>query len=97
VHQVIWKKKPGKLSTIILLQNNACPHTADLVKVTLATVGWEIMNHLPYSRELVPSDQSFQTNDELKCGVLNWLCNQDKTFYAAASVTCQDDRKKVLV
>jgi hypothetical protein len=23
-------------------------------------VGWEIMNHLPYSTELVPSDQNFQ-------------------------------------
>jgi hypothetical protein len=44
------RKKPWKLSTIIILQNNACPHTADLMKVTLATVGWEIMNHLSYSR-----------------------------------------------
>jgi hypothetical protein len=43
---VIWNKKPGKLSTVILLQNNVCPHTADLM-VTLAIVEWEIMNHLP--------------------------------------------------
>jgi hypothetical protein len=95
VHQEFWKKKPGKLSkNIILLQDNAHPHTENMMKVTLATiVGWEIMNHPPYSHDLAPSNihlfgpkkvhlgQKFQT-DELKCGVLNWLHSQDKTFSA---------------
>jgi hypothetical protein len=27
--------------------------------------------------------QIFQTDDELKCGVLNWLCSEDKAFNAA--------------
>jgi hypothetical protein len=60
------------------------------------TLGWEIMNHPLYSPNLVPSDfhlfgpmkvhlggTNFQNDDELKHGVLNWLCSQDKTFYAA--------------
>jgi histone-lysine N-methyltransferase SETMAR len=63
--------------------------------VTLATLGWEIMNHPPYSTDLAPGDfhlfgprkvhlggQKFQT-DELNCNILNWLHGQDKTFYAA--------------
>jgi hypothetical protein len=50
----------------------------------------------PYNPDLAPSDfhlfkpmmvhlegQKFQTNDELKHSVLNWLHSQDKTFYAA--------------
>jgi hypothetical protein len=61
-----------------------------------ATVGWEIINQPLYSTDLTPSDfhlfglvklhlggQKFQTDDELKCSVLNWLCSQDKTLYAA--------------
>lgn len=62
---------------------------------TLATVVWEIMNCLPCSPDLAPSDliffgsvkvrlggQNFQTDDKLKQGVQNWVRSQDKTFYA---------------
>jgi hypothetical protein len=57
-------------------------------------MGWEIMNHSPYSHGFIPSDfnffgpmmvhlkQKFQTNDDLKCSVLNRLRSQDKSFYA---------------
>jgi hypothetical protein len=61
--------------------------------LTLATImGWEIMSHPPYNQDLAPSNihllgpmevhlgQKFQTDDELKCGVLNWLHSQEKTF-----------------
>jgi hypothetical protein len=45
-HQEIGKKSPGKLSKMIkLLHDNARPHTVNLTKATLATMGWEIMNH----------------------------------------------------
>jgi histone-lysine N-methyltransferase SETMAR len=56
VHQVIQRKIPGKLSKIILLQDNTRPHTKKLTKVTLATIGWEIMKHPPCSSDLAPSD-----------------------------------------
>jgi hypothetical protein len=72
---LLWKRRPGKLPMIIIiLHENARPHTADLMKVTLATVDWEIMNHPP---------SSFENDGELKCSVLNWPHRQDKTFYAA--------------
>jgi hypothetical protein len=54
------------------------------------------MNHTPYNPDLPPSDfhlfgsmkvhpgrQKFRTDDELKCSVMNWLCSQDTTCYAA--------------
>jgi histone-lysine N-methyltransferase SETMAR len=79
VHQVIWEKRPGKLSKIILLHDSTHPHTENLTKVTLVTMGWEIMNHPPYSPDLGPSDlhmfglmkvhlegQKLQTGDELR-------------------------------
>jgi histone-lysine N-methyltransferase SETMAR len=50
VHQAIWKKTSGKLSkNIIRLHDNPCPHTGNLTQATLAAMGWEIMNHPPYS------------------------------------------------
>jgi hypothetical protein len=27
--------------------------------------------------------QKFKTDDDLKCDIVNWLCSQDKTVYAA--------------
>jgi hypothetical protein len=38
--------------------------------------------------------QKFQTDGELKRGVLNWLRSQDKTFYAAGiSKVCRTMEK----
>jgi hypothetical protein len=39
-----------------LLHDDACPQTVNLMKATLATMGGKIMNHPPYSADLVPSD-----------------------------------------
>jgi hypothetical protein len=56
VHKAVQKIKPGKLSKkIILLHDNTCLHLADWT-MTLATVGWEIMNHPPFSSDIAPSD-----------------------------------------
>jgi hypothetical protein len=95
VHQAIQKKRPQKLSKIIiLLHDNAHPHTANLMKTILVTTGWEIMNLQPYSPDLAPSNfhvfrsimvhlegRKFQTDDELKCCVLNRLSGQNLLFY----------------
>jgi hypothetical protein len=74
------------MSKVILLHDDACPHTANLMKVTLTTLGWEITNCPPYSPDSAPSNfnlfrpmkvhlerQKFQNDDKLKGGVLNWL------------------------
>jgi hypothetical protein len=111
VHQVIRKKRPRKLSKIIiLLHDSTHPYTANFMKVTLAVMGWEIMDHHVYTPDLAPNDfhlfgpmkmhlggQKFQTDDELKCSVLNWLHSQGKPFVLLASLTCQDNGKNVLV
>jgi hypothetical protein len=67
---------------------------ANLTWATLAKIGWEIMNHPPYSPDIAPSyfhlfgpmkvnvGQKFQTDDEVKRDILNWLRCQDKTFHA---------------
>jgi hypothetical protein len=79
------------------------------MKAILATMGQEIMSQPPYGLDLALSDfqgfgplkvhlggQKFQTDNELKCSVLNSLYNQDETFLLAPG-TCQDNRRNVLV
>jgi hypothetical protein len=109
VHQAILKQIHGKLlKKIILLHDNACPHMANLTKVTLTTMAWKIMNFPPCSHDLVPSDQHLFGPIEVHLGgqisnwwwaqhgVLNWLV-RIKSFMLLASVTFQDDWKDVLV
>jgi hypothetical protein len=75
VHQTILKKIHGQLlKKIILLHDNACPHMANLTKVTLTTMGWKIMNYPPCSHDLVPSDQHLFGPIKLHLGgqISNW-------------------------
>jgi histone-lysine N-methyltransferase SETMAR len=57
---VMYMKRFGRrdLGNIkkILLHGSTYPHTANLTKVTLVAMGWEIMNHPPYRPDLVSSD-----------------------------------------
>jgi hypothetical protein len=79
------------------------------IQVTLVGMGWKIMNHPPYNLDLAPSDfhlfgstvvhlrrHKFQTDGELKCHIITWLRNQDKTFCAAGIINLPAQWKRCL-
>jgi hypothetical protein len=41
---------------VVLLQNNARPHTAALTQLKLEQLGWKTLEHPPYSPDLSPFD-----------------------------------------
>jgi [histone H3]-lysine36 N-dimethyltransferase SETMAR len=43
-------------SDVIFLHDNALPHTARRTQSKLAELGWEILDHPPYSPDMAPSD-----------------------------------------
>jgi histone-lysine N-methyltransferase SETMAR len=45
-----------KMNQVVLLRNNATPHTSLLTEETIATMGWSLCHHTPYSPDLAPSD-----------------------------------------
>ena len=50
-------KRPGMLSDgIIILHDNARPHTANLVRHQLQRFDWETLLHPPYNPDLSPCD-----------------------------------------
>jgi histone-lysine N-methyltransferase SETMAR len=95
VRKSIRKKRPGMLSgKVILLHDNARPHTANLTTTTLAKMRWEVLPHPPYSPDLAPSDyhlfgplkehlggKKFTTDEALQNDVLQWLRQQPSSFY----------------
>ena len=53
LRRAIKSKRPGMLSDgIILLHDNASPHTANLVRDELQRFVWETLQHPPYTPDL---------------------------------------------
>ena len=87
-------KRRGKLSKeILLLYDNARPHTAAHTLETPKQLKWEAMEHPAYSPDLAPSDfylfgplknalwgRRFSSDDDVKAAVHQWLRTQPKTF-----------------
>jgi histone-lysine N-methyltransferase SETMAR len=59
-------------SGVVLLHDNASPHTAVGTRALLEHFNWELFDHPPYSPHLAPSDYNLFTRTNLK----NWLRSQ---------------------
>ena len=75
--------------------DNARPHTAVQTVQIITNLGLELFHHPPYSPDLAPSDfhlfgplkkftrgAKFESDDEVKSVVSDWLRHQSKDFYA---------------
>ena len=59
------EKRPGKLHCGILFHHdNALAHSSRIVKDVLREFRWELLPHLPYSPDLVPSDFFYSQNSK---------------------------------
>jgi histone-lysine N-methyltransferase SETMAR len=78
---------------VVMLHDNAHPHTATTTQYPMATFGWEQFHHPSYSPDLAPSGfhvflhlKTFLGgrwfhNDEVKEDVNKWFVSQAATFY----------------
>ena len=92
----IRNKRRGLLSEgVLLLHDNARPHTAAHTIQTLQKLHFEVLEHPPYSPDLAPSDyhlfgplkdalrgRCFATDQQVKEAVHMWLNAQQKTFFS---------------
>ena len=82
VNKAIRLKRSHQQGQIILLHDNARPHVTQVVKAALQELEWEVLQHLPYSPDLAPTDYhlfrslsnhmrcvTFDNEEDLK----NWL------------------------
>ncbi|GFX08184.1 mariner Mos1 transposase [Trichonephila clavipes] len=89
LRRAIQNKRRGMLSAgVVLLHDNARPHTANRTQDLITSFGWEQLDHTPYSPYLAPSDyhlfmhlkknlagQRHSDDDEAKTTVKQWLSN----------------------
>lgn len=91
------KRRDIPARSAILLQDNARPHTARRTVDTITELGWEILDHPPYSPDLSPCDyhvfgplkealggKRFSTDDEVETFVRNWFRERPTEFYNTA-------------
>ena len=79
----------------VLLHGNARPHTAKPTQEKLASVGYEVLPHPPYSPDLSPTDyhlfkhldvfvrdKQYKTRETLENDVAHYLASRDSSFFA---------------
>ncbi len=57
LYQSIQYKQPALIirKGVIILHDNARPHTCNIVKEKLRELNWEVLPHPPYSPDISPS------------------------------------------
>lgn len=108
VAAALAQKRPHRQHQIFL-QDNARPHTARLTQRKLAQLGWEVLDHPPYSPDLAPSDykafrslqnwlngKEFATEEELRQSVQEWMDSRPAGFWVMGFVDLPERWRKVI-
>ncbi|GFV78110.1 mariner Mos1 transposase [Trichonephila clavipes] len=79
---------------VLLLHDNARPHTSRMTQELIESFGWEVLNHAPHSPNFAPGDfhlfrylkyslgaKRFNDNEEAKAAFNSWLSDQVVEFF----------------
>jgi len=112
LNRALKEKRPewaNRHNKVILLHDNARPHVAKPVQNYLENIGWEILPHTAYSPDLAPSDyhlfrsmqhglseQHFNSYEQVKKWIDDWLASKDEQFYRHGIHSLPERWKKVI-
>ncbi|EFN74649.1 Histone-lysine N-methyltransferase SETMAR, partial [Camponotus floridanus] len=88
------KRQDMPIRSVILLHDNARPHTAALTREKLNKIYWSTLEHPPYSPDLSPCDyhmfgplkeelggHRFDDDEGVETFVRNWLQTRPDSFF----------------
>ena len=108
LRQAIKSKRPGKLTKGVLLhQDNAPAHKSLVAMSPVHDCGFELIDHIPYSPDLAPSDyflfpnlkkhlagRRYESDDDVISAVEDFFEGQEENFYATGIRALQHRWKK---
>jgi histone-lysine N-methyltransferase SETMAR len=78
LQDAIRRKHPGQLARVVLLHHdNAGPRTARATQERIQELQWELLEHLPYSPDLDPSDFQLFVSPKIHLGVKSFADDQE--------------------
>ena len=93
LHEALQEKRPEK-DKILLLHDNASPHTAKVTRKKLQQLGWSVLPHPAYSPDLSPSDyylflhlstflkeKRYNNDEQLILDIDNFFSSHSSQFY----------------
>jgi histone-lysine N-methyltransferase SETMAR len=104
LRDAIVQKRRGKITPgVLLLHDNARPHTADFAQRAIRRCGFTQIEHPPYSPDLAPSDfflfpnlkkslrgRRFADDNEVKNAVAQWFEEQPPDFFRTGIMKLRD-------
>lgn len=94
LHTAMQQTRPEK-SKVLLLHDNARPHTAKITRQKLEELGWSVLPHPPYSPDLSPSDyylfrhmsfflrgKQYKDEDHINLDINNFFSSHSPQFYS---------------
>lgn len=106
----IKERRRGMLAKgVLFLQDNAPVHKSHIAMNSIRDLGFELLDHPPYSPDLAPSDyylfprlkktlkgHKFLCNEEIIEAVEGWFAEQEETFFLKGLEALQDRCKKCI-
>ena len=107
---ILKEKRRGKVTKgVLFLHDNALAHWALATQKKLAYLGFQCLDHPPYSQDLVPSDyhlfpglkkqlkgRHFSSDVEVIAAVETWLDGQPSEFFLCGLQKLQQRAKKCI-
>ncbi len=110
VNEAIQLKRPDRQGGVILLHDNASPHTAKSVKIALQELEWEVLRHPAYSPDLAPTDYhlfrslsnqmrgiTFENDGHLETWLSDFFGSRSRDFWRNGINKLVDRWKQVMV
>jgi hypothetical protein len=67
LREAVWRKKSEYFKLGVIHHDSATPYTAQLAKQSFVQIGWEVLQHSPYSLDLVLMDFKFWLYQKVCC------------------------------
>jgi histone-lysine N-methyltransferase SETMAR len=94
LHVAVQQKRPEK-DKILMLHDNARPHTAKITRDKLEELGWSVLPHPAYSPDLAPSDyhlfrhlsvflreKHYKDDDHIFADIATFFSSHSQSFYS---------------